>query len=287
MYALLYFNIAQHEYLRLRETWQEVKYNTTGSNQNRCKTGTEDQARCGRQYHKYKSGETGITKLPRPQTRGGTNLGANLTEANQSPRKPGRERIHKYIPRAPHSSTRFNRPPPLCPRSTMPFNRLAVYGHRGWAASPIVNALERSGAPLKVIYRPGSDVANLAKSTERIAVDVEKEEDRLVSALRGVDILMCVPSQSMTGWLFVTTDYSLSNGTQLPLSFLHQAHWSAMKVLAVNMLLSVQPSKRTSSFSVHPISRPATTSKATPQSQSTEQRLKSKRQPESRDWPWW
>ena len=71
----------------------------------------------------------------------------------------------------------------------MTFNRIAVYGHRGWASSAIVNALVASGAPIKVLYRPSSDVSELPPSVTTICVDVEDQE-ALVSALQDIDIVM-------------------------------------------------------------------------------------------------
>lgn len=71
----------------------------------------------------------------------------------------------------------------------MPYNRLAVYGHRGWASSAIVDALAKSGAPLKVIHRPGSDVSSLPSSVTTAEVDI-KDEAALAAALQDIDILM-------------------------------------------------------------------------------------------------
>ena len=71
----------------------------------------------------------------------------------------------------------------------MSFNRIAVYGHRGWASSAIVNALAASGAPIKVLSRPSSDVSGLPPSVTTISVDVE-DQQALVSALQDVDIAM-------------------------------------------------------------------------------------------------
>jgi uncharacterized protein YbjT (DUF2867 family) len=71
----------------------------------------------------------------------------------------------------------------------MTYNRLAVYAHRGWASSGIVTALASSGAPLRVLYRPGSDVSSLPNSVETVQVDLE-DEDAVVAALDGIDILM-------------------------------------------------------------------------------------------------
>lgn len=73
----------------------------------------------------------------------------------------------------------------------MPFNRIAVYGHRGWVSSAIVAALIESGVPLKVLHRPGSDVSNLPDTVATFEVDLEDQE-KLVDALQGVDIVMYV-----------------------------------------------------------------------------------------------
>ncbi|KAM0511988.1 hypothetical protein ACHAPE_009344 [Trichoderma viride] len=69
------------------------------------------------------------------------------------------------------------------------FNRIAVYGHRGWASSAIVDALIASGAPLKVLYRPDSDVSRLPDDLPKVAVDLD-DEKALISALEDVDILI-------------------------------------------------------------------------------------------------
>jgi nucleoside-diphosphate-sugar epimerase len=71
----------------------------------------------------------------------------------------------------------------------MPYNRIAVYGHRGWASSVITKALAASGAPLKVLYRGGSDVSDLPSNITKVEVDVE-DQDALVAALLNVDIVM-------------------------------------------------------------------------------------------------
>ncbi|KAI2465646.1 NmrA-like family protein [Annulohypoxylon bovei var. microspora] len=72
----------------------------------------------------------------------------------------------------------------------MSYNRIAVYGHRGWASSAIFNALVSSGAPIKVIYRPGSDVSSLPASVAKVEVDVEKQQQELIAALQDVDIII-------------------------------------------------------------------------------------------------
>ncbi|KAH9238404.1 hypothetical protein K456DRAFT_1720093 [Colletotrichum gloeosporioides 23] len=69
------------------------------------------------------------------------------------------------------------------------FNRIAVYGHRGWGSSRIVKALIASGAPVRVLTRPGSDVSSLPDDVEKVEVDV-KDEERLVGALKDIDIVI-------------------------------------------------------------------------------------------------
>ncbi|KAH6610502.1 hypothetical protein Trco_000522 [Trichoderma cornu-damae] len=69
------------------------------------------------------------------------------------------------------------------------FNRIAVFGHRGWASSAIVDALIASGAPVKVLYRPDSDVSRLPDKVPKVAVDVD-DDKALVEALQDVDILI-------------------------------------------------------------------------------------------------
>ncbi|KAF6811533.1 NmrA-like family protein (Rossmann-fold NAD(P)(+)-binding protein) [Colletotrichum sojae] len=71
----------------------------------------------------------------------------------------------------------------------MAFNRIAVYGHRGWAGSRIVEALIALGAPIKVLYRPGSDVSDLPAIVTTVEVDVD-DEQALVDALQDVDIVI-------------------------------------------------------------------------------------------------
>ncbi|KAI6084756.1 NmrA-like family protein [Hypoxylon rubiginosum] len=71
----------------------------------------------------------------------------------------------------------------------MTFNRIAVYGHRGWASSAIFNALVSSGAPIKVLYRPGSDVSSLPSNVAKVEVDVENQE-QLIAALQDIDIVI-------------------------------------------------------------------------------------------------
>ncbi|OHE94158.1 hypothetical protein CORC01_10496 [Colletotrichum orchidophilum] len=69
------------------------------------------------------------------------------------------------------------------------FNRIAIHGHRGWASSKISEALIASGAPIRVIYRPGSDVSNLPSSVASVEVDVNNEQ-ALIEALHDIDIVI-------------------------------------------------------------------------------------------------
>lgn len=73
--------------------------------------------------------------------------------------------------------------------SSMPSNRIAVYGHRGWASSAIVAALIASAAPIKVLYRPGSDISSLPASVAKVAVNLD-DQDTVIAALQDVDVVM-------------------------------------------------------------------------------------------------
>ena len=73
----------------------------------------------------------------------------------------------------------------------MAFNRIAVYGHRGFVGSRVVAALIASGAPITVLHRPSSDTSNLPDHVRKIEVDV-LDEDALVGALQDIDIVMLV-----------------------------------------------------------------------------------------------
>lgn len=71
----------------------------------------------------------------------------------------------------------------------MSFNRIAVYGHRGWASSAIVNALAATGAPIRVLHRPFSDISSLPPGVKTVSVHLE-DEQALINALKDVDIVM-------------------------------------------------------------------------------------------------
>jgi nucleoside-diphosphate-sugar epimerase len=74
----------------------------------------------------------------------------------------------------------------------MSFNRIAVYGHRGWASSVIVRGLASTGAPIRILYRPGSDISQLPDGVTAVEVDVS-DRAALLAAIKDIDIVMCVP----------------------------------------------------------------------------------------------
>ncbi|RBQ74991.1 hypothetical protein VDGD_02029 [Verticillium dahliae] len=71
----------------------------------------------------------------------------------------------------------------------MSFNRIAVHGHRGLFSATIVAALIASGAPVTVLYRPGSECSNIPAGVRTIEVD-PLDEDALVAALQDIDIVI-------------------------------------------------------------------------------------------------
>ncbi|KZL64147.1 actin polymerization protein [Colletotrichum incanum] len=71
----------------------------------------------------------------------------------------------------------------------MTFNRIAVYGHRGWGSSSIVEALISSGALVKVLYRTSSDISNLPVHITKTEVDIN-DEAALIDALQDIDIVI-------------------------------------------------------------------------------------------------
>ncbi|KAJ5531972.1 hypothetical protein N7494_008524 [Penicillium frequentans] len=85
----------------------------------------------------------------------------------------------------------------------MSFNRLAVYAHRGWASSKIFASLANSGAPVRVLYRPGSDISNVPSGVEAVEVDTANQ-DALKASLKDIDILMyaSVPASSKSHLVF-------------------------------------------------------------------------------------
>ncbi|KAH6695030.1 hypothetical protein F5X68DRAFT_243450 [Plectosphaerella plurivora] len=71
----------------------------------------------------------------------------------------------------------------------MSFNRIAIHGHRGLFSSTITAALIASGAPVTILYRPGSETSNIPAGTRTIEVD-PNDEDALVAALQDIDIVI-------------------------------------------------------------------------------------------------
>lgn len=71
----------------------------------------------------------------------------------------------------------------------MAFNHIAVYGHRGFANSRIVEALVESGAPITLLYRASPDTSNIPASVKKIEVDVF-DEQALINALQDIDIVL-------------------------------------------------------------------------------------------------
>ena len=71
----------------------------------------------------------------------------------------------------------------------MAFNRIAVYGHRGWASAAIVNVLANSGAPIRVLHQPTSNTSMLPANVSTSSVDVSDQKS-VVGALKDIDIVM-------------------------------------------------------------------------------------------------
>ncbi|KAF5011561.1 hypothetical protein FDECE_2326 [Fusarium decemcellulare] len=71
----------------------------------------------------------------------------------------------------------------------MAYNRIAIFGHRGWVSSAIVDALAASGAPITVLYRSTSDTPSLPSHVRKIEVDLE-DETTVIAALKDIDILI-------------------------------------------------------------------------------------------------
>ncbi|KAI0421709.1 NAD(P)-binding protein [Xylaria grammica] len=71
----------------------------------------------------------------------------------------------------------------------MSFNRIAIYGHRGWVGSPVLHSLVAAGAPIKVLHRAGSDISSLPKGVTTAEVDLD-DAQTLVPALQDIDIVL-------------------------------------------------------------------------------------------------
>ncbi|KAM0281210.1 hypothetical protein ACHAQH_003641 [Verticillium albo-atrum] len=93
----------------------------------------------------------------------------------------------------------------------MPFNRIAVYGHRGFANGRIVAALIASGAQVTALHRPSSDVSSLPQGVRKIAVDVLDESALGVSREHG--FVHAIPKTGVK--LFVPSDLGLRYGKEL------------------------------------------------------------------------
>ncbi|KAF4458923.1 hypothetical protein FALBO_14328 [Fusarium albosuccineum] len=65
----------------------------------------------------------------------------------------------------------------------MTYNRIAIFGHRGWVSSAIVAALAVSGAPITVLYRPTFDTSSLPNYVKKVEVDLE-DETTVIMAFR-------------------------------------------------------------------------------------------------------
>ncbi|KAK7221530.1 hypothetical protein V2G26_009533 [Clonostachys chloroleuca] len=79
----------------------------------------------------------------------------------------------------------------------MAFNRIAVWGHRGFVGSAVVTALIASGAPVTILHRPGSDTSHLPDHVKKIEVD-DLDEDALVAALQDIDIVISLVGDAGT-----------------------------------------------------------------------------------------
>ncbi|KAI8627475.1 NAD(P)-binding protein [Xylariaceae sp. FL1651] len=76
----------------------------------------------------------------------------------------------------------------------MSFNRIAIYGHRGWVGSAVLRAFNAAGAPIRVLHRAGSDISNLPPGVTAAEVDLNNPQT-LVPALKDVDIAISFASR--------------------------------------------------------------------------------------------
>ncbi|KAF4968098.1 hypothetical protein FSARC_4459 [Fusarium sarcochroum] len=74
------------------------------------------------------------------------------------------------------------------------FNRIAVYGHRGWASSAIMNALIAVGGPVTVLHRSDSDTSALPIGTPTREIDLQDSKS-ICNALKDIDILISLVGQ--------------------------------------------------------------------------------------------
>jgi nucleoside-diphosphate-sugar epimerase len=72
-----------------------------------------------------------------------------------------------------------------------PFNKIAIIGHRGWVAGPIVRALAAASpnAPIRILHRAQSSTQDLPTNTEPVPFSWE-DESSITAGLKGIDILL-------------------------------------------------------------------------------------------------
>ncbi|KAI0465551.1 NAD(P)-binding protein [Xylaria cf. heliscus] len=131
----------------------------------------------------------------------------------------------------------------------MSFNRIAIYGHRGWVGSPVVRALAATGAPIRVLHRAESDVSSLPAGVTTATVDLD-DAKTIIPALQDIDIVLSfaardvVPKQqnfikaipSTNVKLFVPSDLAFrvdEQGLQIPANKAKQEVENAAKAAGV------------------------------------------------------
>ncbi|KAH7095778.1 hypothetical protein FB567DRAFT_513359 [Paraphoma chrysanthemicola] len=72
-----------------------------------------------------------------------------------------------------------------------PFNKIAIIGHRGWVAGPIVRALAAASrdTPVRILHRSQSSTDDLPDNTETVPFSWENESS-ITAGLKGVDVLL-------------------------------------------------------------------------------------------------
>ncbi|KAJ3492446.1 hypothetical protein NLG97_g5392 [Lecanicillium saksenae] len=113
----------------------------------------------------------------------------------------------------------------------MPFNRIAVYGHRGWASAAIVQALADSGAPITVLHQPTSDTSMLPANILTRSVDVN-DENSVIRALENIDIVISlVGHEGISRQLgFVRAIPKTSVGLFVPSDMSHEIDDQGLKI---------------------------------------------------------
>ncbi|KAI0551942.1 NAD(P)-binding protein [Xylaria curta] len=131
----------------------------------------------------------------------------------------------------------------------MSFNRIAIYGHRGWVGSAVLGALAATGAPIKVLHRAESDISSLPADVTTAMVDLD-DPQTLIPALQDIDIVLSfaardvVPKQhnfikaipSTNIKLFVPSDLSFrvdEQGLRIPANKAKQEVENAAKAAGV------------------------------------------------------